>query len=101
MFGLYMIDLGQLKVGTEVMLTVDIGSYNLMLVTKGVMRFGRQSKLSPQCVGPFEILRRVVPVAYELALPPTYSANHLVFYVSMLRQYVPDESYVLQYDMIE
>ncbi|XP_069155859.1 uncharacterized protein [Solanum lycopersicum] len=68
---------------------------------KGVMRFGRQGKLSPRYIGPFEILRTVGEVAYELALPPEFSVIHPIFHVSMLRRYIPDESYVLQYDAIE
>ena len=68
---------------------------------KGVMRFGRWGKLSPRYIGPFEILRTVGEVAYELALPPAFSAIHPVFHVSMLRRYIPDESHVLQYDAIE
>ena len=52
---------------------------------KGVMRFGRRGKLSPRYIGPFEILRTVGEVAYELALPPAFSAIHPVFHVSMLR----------------
>ena len=68
---------------------------------KGVMRFGRRGKLSPRYIGPFEILRTVGEVAYELALPPVFSAIHPVFHVSMLRRYVPDESHVLQYDAVE
>ncbi|KAH0660902.1 hypothetical protein KY289_029650 [Solanum tuberosum] len=68
---------------------------------KGVMRFGRRGKLSPRYIGPFEILRTVGEVAYELALPPIFSAIHPVFHVSMLRRYVPDESNVLQYDAVE
>ncbi|WMV16380.1 hypothetical protein MTR67_009765, partial [Solanum verrucosum] len=68
---------------------------------KGVMRFGRRGKLSPRYIGPFEILRTVGEVAYELALPPVFSSIHPVFHVSMLRRYVPDESHVLQYDAVE
>ncbi|KAH0757160.1 hypothetical protein KY290_020653 [Solanum tuberosum] len=68
---------------------------------KGVMRFGRRGKLSPRYIGPFETLRTVGEVAYELALPPAFSAIHPVFHVSMLRRYVPDESHVLQYDAVE
>ena len=65
------------------------------------MRFGRRGKLSPRYIGPFEILRTVGEVAYELALPPAFSAIHPVFHVSMLRRYVPDESHVIQYDAVD
>ena len=37
---------------------------------KGLTRFGKKGKLSPRFVGPFEILKLVGKVAYELALPP-------------------------------
>ncbi|WMV25472.1 hypothetical protein MTR67_018857 [Solanum verrucosum] len=36
---------------------------------KGVMRFRKKGKLSPCYVGPYEILRRVGKIAYELELP--------------------------------
>ncbi|XP_015165551.1 uncharacterized protein [Solanum tuberosum] len=45
--------------------------------------------------------RTVGEVAYELALPPAFSAIHRVFHVSMLRWYVPDESHILQYGAVE
>ena len=64
---------------------------------KGVMRFRKKGKLSPRFVGPFEILKRIGKVAYELALPPTLAGVHNVFHVSMLRTYIPDPSHVLNY----
>lgn len=68
---------------------------------KGVTRFGKKGKLSPRYVGPFEILRRVGKVAYELALPPHMSYIHNVFHVSMLKTYHPDLSNVIEYEPME
>ena len=59
------------------------------------MRFGKSGKLSPWFIGPFEILERIGEVAYRLALPPQLSGVHDVFHVSMLQQYEPDPSHVL------
>lgn len=41
---------------------------SISITYKGVMRFGRLGKLSMMCIRPFEILRRVGDVVYELAL---------------------------------
>ncbi|KAL0533979.1 hypothetical protein IC582_028255 [Cucumis melo] len=68
---------------------------------RGVLRFERRGKLSPRFVGPFEILERIDPVAYRLALPPSLSTVHDVFHVSMLRKYVPDPSHVVDYEPLE
>ncbi|XP_060182274.1 uncharacterized protein LOC132611935 [Lycium barbarum] len=67
---------------------------------KGVMRFGKKGKLIPRFIGPFEILRRVGEVAYELALPPGLSGVHLVFHVSMLKKYQSDGSYIIRWDSV-
>jgi len=53
-------------------------------------------KLSPKFIGPYQILRKIGPVAYEIALPPQLSNLHSVFHVSQLRKYVFDPSHVLE-----
>ena len=63
---------------------------------KGIVRFGKKGKLSPRYIGPYEILERIGPAAYRLALPMDLSRVHNVFHVSMLRKYVPDPSHVLK-----
>ncbi|XP_057985281.1 uncharacterized protein LOC131170230 [Hevea brasiliensis] len=68
---------------------------------KKVMRFGRKEKLSHRFIGPYEILERVGPLAYRLALPPELDRIHNVFHVSMLRRYRSDPSHVLPLESIE
>ena len=68
---------------------------------KGLVRFGKKGKLSPRFVGPFEILKRVGKVAYELALPPHMQHIHNVFHISMLKKYYPDSNHVIEYEPIE
>ena len=57
---------------------------------RGVMRFGKKGKLVPRYIRPFEILERVGMVAYRLALPPSLSQVHPMFYILMLRKYIFD-----------
>jgi len=64
--------------------------------TTGVGKTIRSRKLSPKFIGPYQILRRIRPVAYEVTLPPLLANLHPVFYVSQLRKYVPDPSHVLE-----
>lgn len=68
---------------------------------KGVFRFGKTGKLSPRFIGPFEILERIGPVAYRIALPPSLSRLHNVFHVSVLRKYIADPLHVLDYQPIQ
>ncbi|KAL4020666.1 hypothetical protein IC575_019447 [Cucumis melo] len=68
---------------------------------KGVLRFEKKGKLSPRFVGSFEILERIGPVAYCLALPPSLSAVHDVFHDSMLRKYVPDLMHVVDFEPLQ
>ena len=66
-----------------------------------MVRFGKRSKLSPRFIGLFEILERVGPVAYRLALSPNMLGVHEVFHVSMLRRYTPDPAHVVDWGQIE
>ena len=49
------------------------------------MRFGKKGKLSTQCVGPYEIFKRVGKVVYEFKFPNELALVHPVFRVSMLQ----------------
>ena len=60
-----------------------------------VLRFGKKGKLSPRFIGSYEVLERIGPVAYRLALPLELAKLHDVFHVSMLRKYRSDESHIL------
>ena len=51
--------------------------------------------LQPRYIGPFEILERVGPIAYRLALPSSLLGVHEVFHVSMLWKYIPDPSHIV------
>ena len=77
----------------------EVGDHVFLKISprRGLMRFGKSGKLSPQFIGPFEILERIGEAAYRLALPPQLSGVHDVFHVSMLRKYEPDPSHVLDW----
>ena len=62
---------------------------------KKILHFGRKGKLNLRFIGPYEILERVGPVAYRLALPLELAKLHDIFQVSMLRRYRSDPSHIL------
>ncbi|GKG31183.1 hypothetical protein Tco_0423671, partial [Tanacetum coccineum] len=51
----------------------------------GMVRFGKKGKLAPRFVGPFEIIEKVGPAAYELDLPEELNNVHDTFHVSNLK----------------
>ncbi|XP_014515644.1 uncharacterized protein LOC106773467 [Vigna radiata var. radiata] len=69
--------------------------------TTGVRKAIRAKKCSTRYLRPYQILRRIGPVAYEIAMPPQLANLHPVFHVSQLRKYVPDPSYVLEADTVQ
>ena len=83
----------QYEIGEKVFLKVSLW--------KKVMRFGRNGKLSPRFIGPYEVIKKMGLVAYRLALPPKLENIHNIFHVSMLRRYRSDPSYVVSLEIIE
>ena len=77
-------------------LEFEVGDHVFLKVMpkRGVVGFGKRGKLLPRFIGPFEILERVGTIAYWLALPPSMSGVHVVFYVSMLWRYTPNPAHV-------
>ena len=55
--------------------------------------------MSPRYCGSFEVLERIGPVAYRLALP-TSTRAHNFFHVSLLKKYVHDPNHVINWDVI-
>ena len=78
-------------------LEFEVGDHVFLKVIpkRGVVRFGKRGKLSSRFIGPFEILKRICTVAYQLALPPSMSGVHEVFLVSMLQKYTLDPAHVV------
>nr|GEZ88166.1 retrotransposon protein, putative, Ty3-gypsy subclass [Tanacetum cinerariifolium] len=79
----------------------DGQSYAKVSPWKGVIRFGKNGKLAPRYVGPFEILERIGPVAYQLRLPEKLSGVHDMFHVSNLKKCLAYASFNVPLDEIK
>ncbi|GJU43916.1 hypothetical protein Tco_1201182 [Tanacetum coccineum] len=83
-------------------LEFSVGDYVLLKVSpwKGVVRFGKKGKLAPRFVGPFEIIEKVGPVAYQLDLPEELNGVHDTFHVSNLKKCLADPTLQVPLDEI-
>jgi hypothetical protein len=82
----------EFKVGDHVFLKVK--------ANKSSLKLRNCSKLvAPYCRS-FEILERIGPVAYMIALPASMSV-HNVFHVSLLKKYIPDANHVIDWNVIQ
>nr|GEV06122.1 retrovirus-related Pol polyprotein from transposon 17.6 [Tanacetum cinerariifolium] len=59
---------------------------DMLRACKGVVRFGKKGKLEPRNVGPFDIVKKVVSVAYRLDLPKELNCVHDTFHVLNLKK---------------
>jgi hypothetical protein len=81
----------EFKVGDHVFLKVK--------TNRSSLKMGSCAKLATRYCGPFEILERIGPVAYMLALPASMNV-HNVFHVSLLKKYIPDANHVIDWNVI-
>ena len=83
-------------------LEFEVGDHVLLklIPKRGVVRLGKQGKLSSKFIEPFETLERVGTIAYRLELPPSMSGDYEVFHISMLRKYTPDPAHVVDWGEI-
>jgi hypothetical protein len=61
---------------------------------KSSLKLGNCANMAPRFCGPFEILARIGPLAYQLALP-TNLRIHNVFHVSLLKNYIHDPTHMV------
>ncbi|GJT25618.1 putative reverse transcriptase domain-containing protein [Tanacetum coccineum] len=85
------------------LLEFEVGDRMLLKVSpwKGVVHFGKKGKLAPRYVGPFEILKRIGPVAYRLGLPKELSGVYDAFHVSNLKKCLADANLHVPLDEIK
>jgi hypothetical protein len=71
----------------------DLGCLKVSPI-RGVWHFGNKGKLNLRYVGPFQVLKRVSPLAYKVKIPHSLVGVHDV---SQLRKCVHDPSHVISY----
>ncbi|GKB47916.1 putative reverse transcriptase domain-containing protein [Tanacetum coccineum] len=83
-------------------LEFEVGDQVLLKVSpwNGMIHFGKKGKLAPRYVGPFEILKRVGPIAYRLRLPEELGSVHDTFHVSNLKKCLADANLHVPLDEI-
>nr|GFA46491.1 putative reverse transcriptase domain-containing protein [Tanacetum cinerariifolium] len=84
-------------------LEFSAGYYVLLKVSpwKGVVRFGKKEKLAPKFVGPFEIIKKLVHVAYMLDLPEELDGIEDTFHMSNPKKCLVDPTLQVPLDEIQ
>ena len=64
------------------------------------MTFQCQRK-NPRFVGPYDIIQKINPTAYRLALPSGLQHVHKVFHITQLQKYVHDPTRTIVHEPLE
>eukprot|EP00253_Pinus_taeda_P030897 PITA_30897 len=67
---------------------------------RSTLQWSGCAKLAPRYCRPFQVLAKIGPVAYQLALP-SHIRVHNVFHVSMLKKYIYDPKHVIRWQDIQ
>jgi hypothetical protein len=67
---------------------------------KSSLKLGSCTKLAARFHGPFEILERIRPIAYMLALSASMNV-HNIFHVSLMKTYIHDPNHVIDWNLIQ
>ena len=68
---------------------------------KSTIKFGKNAKLAPRYVGPFEVLEVINLVAYKIALPLALARMHDVFHVSYLKKYITHHEHMIDWKLLQ
>nr|GEX98860.1 putative reverse transcriptase domain-containing protein [Tanacetum cinerariifolium] len=85
--------LTKFEVGDKVMLNVS--------PWRGVIRFEKHGKLSPQFIRPFKVIERIRPVAYKLELRDKLCGVHDTFHDSNLKSCFMNDDVVIPLDEVQ
>ena len=67
---------------------------------KSSLKLKNCAKLALRFCGPFKILDRIGPVAYQLALLANLKI-HNVFHVSLLKKYIHDPAHMIDWNLVQ
>ena len=67
---------------------------------KSPLKLGNCAKFAPKFCGPFKILARIGPIAYQFALPANMRI-HNVFHISLLKKYIHDPTHMIDWNLVQ
>ena len=67
---------------------------------KSSLKLGSCMKLAPRFCGTFQVLERIRPIAYKLALP-VHLRIHNVCHVSLLKKHAYDFTHIIDWNVVQ